>query len=112
MDDVERPPFVVPERKIDGVSIPEFHEAGLAVLTRLSFRLDHLRCISLDPDDCTSTASHLARHDSAELSETATDVEDSLPTVEAQLPRRRIIEQRVQDGEPPLLSRLRAVNVV
>jgi hypothetical protein len=112
MNDVERAPFVVAERKIGGIADPEFHEIGLAGVTRLPFGFGHLRCISLDPDDRTSTASHLARHASAELSQTASDVKNPLPAVEAQLPQRRLVEQPVQDGKSFLLFRPRAVNVV
>jgi len=111
VDDVERPPLVVGQRKIHGVAVTDVEQMLLAVHSGLALGLGALVGITLDADDRPAVADLAGQH-AGELPEAGADVEDPFPSAQRHGSQRRRIQQRVQPGESPLLRGFVAVNVV
>jgi hypothetical protein len=99
--EIERPPFAVPQGRRGHIAAPEVEE-----LVSLGARE-----LLLAPLDADQTGPGGACHLQRQLGEAAAEVDDGGSRADGQLAHRGVIEELVEEGEPSLLGRRRAVQV-
>ena len=109
--EVEAPPLRGGQGKALGGSRPQLDEPGLARRRGLSLRLRDLPWVAFDTQH-TSRGSRRSRQDPAHLAEPGAHVEDPFCPREVEHPQLRLVHEPLHQGQPLLLLRRVAVDVV
>src|SRR5262245_34896765 len=110
MGQIKSLPFVASQGRRINLSLPQLHQIEFVGVPCLPQSFSKLARIALDAYD--PSASHFARHQSRELRQTASKIDDLLGAVKVHLFQTGFVQQRIQKREAPLFNRRRAVNII